>query len=109
MDKETTFPESTITRLFSMVSFSDTKTRISQETLALATEYLRIFTREAIWRADQELHNEIEKEKKLADQGADFQDINDSTDQHKKRKHNNNNALDVEHLETIAGTLVLDF
>lgn len=45
---------STIARLFKEVSFQDEKTRIATKTLELSAEYIRLFTREAILRSNEE-------------------------------------------------------
>lgn len=47
-------PVSTIARLFREVAFQDDKTRISTKTLQLSAEYIRLFTREAILRSNEE-------------------------------------------------------
>jgi hypothetical protein len=49
----TTYPTNLIGRVL-QESFENPNTRMSPNALAVITEYLRIYTREAIWRASQE-------------------------------------------------------
>jgi hypothetical protein len=52
-EQSTTFPTKLIGRIL-QENFTSPNTRISADALAVTTEYLRIYTREAIWRAIQE-------------------------------------------------------
>lgn len=78
----------------SATSFKHTDTKISSAALKASIEYLRVFTREAIWRSEEnrrqteeELHDAVDTESGLG----------------------NSKVLSVKHLETIAPNLVLDF
>src|SRR5271169_5369829 len=56
-DEEDSAPTSYPTKLIGRIlqeAFESQNTRISADALAVVTEYLRIYTREAIWRASQE-------------------------------------------------------
>jgi hypothetical protein len=77
-----TFPTKLIGRVL-QETFESKSTRISPDALAVITEYLRIYTREAIWRASQE------KTKAGTVAGTGY--------------------LEVEDLEKITGPLTLDF
>lgn len=81
----TTYPTKLIGRIF-QDTFESKSTRVSADALAVVTEYLRIYTREAIWRASQE------KAKNNTVAGA----LGAGT-------------LEVEDLERITGHLTLDF
>lgn len=95
-EEETKIPITTLSRLFQTAVFEHDDTRITQQTLELSSEYLKMFIREAILRA-----NEVRETPKDAigeDNGAaalQNQLISD--------------VLDTQHLEEIAGLLVLDF
>ena len=83
--RPTTYPTKLIGRIL-QETFESQNIRISADALAVVTEYLRIYTREAIWRASQE-----------------------------KSKNNTvagtlgTGMLEVEDLERITGPLTLDF
>ena len=81
----TTYPTKLIGRIL-QESFQTKTTRINADALAVITEYLRIYTREAIWRAAQE--------KKKSDTVAETL---------------GSGLLEVEDLEKITGPLTLDF
>jgi len=81
----TTYPPKLINRIM-QESFENTNTRINSDALAVVAEYLRLYTREAIWRASQE--------KKRTDTVAGTLA---------------SGVLEVEDLEKIAGPLSLDF
>ena len=81
----TTYPTKLIGRVL-QESFQNANTRISPDALAVVTEYLRIYTREAIWRTSQE------KTKVATVVGAV-----------------GNGRLEVEDLEKITCPLTLDF
>ncbi|KAA8898437.1 hypothetical protein TRICI_006566 [Trichomonascus ciferrii] len=49
-----TFSEDAVHKIFNDASFTRKDTRISGDALKCCAEYLRVFTREAIWRSDQE-------------------------------------------------------
>ena len=83
--QSTTFPTKLIARVL-QETFTSPNTRISPDALAVTTEYLRIYTREAIWRAIQE--------KTKNDTVAGSLDTG---------------LLEVEDLERITGPLTLDF
>jgi len=81
----TTYPTKLIGRVL-QETFESPTTRISPDALALVTEYLRVYTREAIWRASQE------KQKRETVAGSLATGL-----------------LEVDDLERITGPLTLDF
>jgi CENP-S associating Centromere protein X len=81
----TTFPSKLIGRVLHE-QFTSPITRISPDALALVAEYLRIYTREAIWRASQ---GRRKTDTVAGALGA--------------------GVLEVDDLERIAGPLTLDF
>ncbi|KAK9369243.1 centromere protein X [Lipomyces kononenkoae] len=92
-----TFNSKTVARLFAE-HFERPDTRISATAVETAAEYLRIFTREAIWRTDKAL-------KDAASTAAESGDGNRTTNISNARSR----MMGVEDLGRIAGTLVLDF
>lgn len=82
----TTYPTKLIGRVL-QEAFQSPSTRISPDALAVVTEYLRIYTREAIWRASQEKTKTGTLAGTVAGSGL----------------------LEVEDLEKITGPLTLDF
>lgn len=89
-----TFSQETVHRIFNNSSFKKDDTRISNDALKCTTEYLRIFTREAIWRSDQARQN--------ARQGTDnLKEIKTSTP--------TSNVLEESDLNEIKANLKLDF
>ncbi|KAK9478933.1 CENP-S associating centromere protein X-domain-containing protein [Lipomyces japonicus] len=74
------FNPKTVARLFAE-NFERPETRISAAAINASAEYLRIFTREAIWRTANEI---------------------DASGQKKR-------TMEASDLEKVAGTLVLDF
>ena len=82
----TTYPTKLIGRVLHE-AFQTPSTRISPDALAVVTEYLRIYTREAIWRASQEKTKAGALAGTVAGSGL----------------------LEVEDLEKITGPLTLDF
>jgi hypothetical protein len=84
-EQSTTFPTKLIGRIL-QETFTSPNTRISADALAVTTEYLRIYTREAIWRAIQE---KTKNETVAGSLGTGL--------------------LEVEDLERITGPLTLDF
>jgi hypothetical protein len=81
----TSYPPKLIGRIL-QETFHNPNTRISSDALIVITEYLRIYTREAIWRAAQE--------KKKTETVAGTLGTG---------------LLEVEDLEKITGPLTLDF
>ncbi|EMR11060.1 hypothetical protein PNEG_00657 [Pneumocystis murina B123] len=84
MDAKKTYPPQTIAKIFSL-AFTDPTTKISASALTLCSEYIRIFCKEAIWRAAA------------------------SKREHENKDENTQISLGVEDLERIAGQLTLDF
>lgn len=93
-EEETKIPITTLSRLFQTAVFEHDDTRITQQTLELSSEYLKMFIREAILRA-----NEVRENPK------------DATEENGAALQNQliSDVLDTQHLEEIAGLLVLDF
>lgn len=92
--QEPTFIPQTVLRVMSTASFNHPDTKISSTALKASIEYLRVFTREAIWRSEEnrrqtEYDEEGEESENNAPSGT--------------------KVLNVKHLETIAPNLVLDF
>jgi hypothetical protein len=81
----TRYPTKLIGRIL-QETFQNSKTRISRDALAVATEYLWLYAREAIWRAAQEKA----KNEKLTGNFV-------------------TGVLEVDDLEKITGALTLDF
>ncbi|KTW31776.1 uncharacterized protein T551_01037 [Pneumocystis jirovecii RU7] len=79
-----TYPPQTIAKIFSL-AFADPATKISSSALTLCSEYIRIFCKEAIWRAAT------------------------SKREYENKDENEQISLGVEDLERIAGQLTLDF
>lgn len=80
---ESTFIPQTVVRIMSTASFNNPDTKISGTALKASIEYLRVFTREAIWRSE---------ENRRAIEGEDT-----------------SGDLTVANLEAVAANLVLDF
>ena len=80
-----TFPTKLIGRIL-QETFQSQNTRISADALAVVAEYLRIYTREAIWRA---AHEKDRANTVAGSIGAKY--------------------LEVEDLEKVVGLLTLDF
>ena len=81
----TTYPTKLINRIM-QESFENTNSRINSDALAVVAEYLRLYTREAIWRASQEKKRNDTVAGALA-----------------------SGVLEVEDLEKITSPLTLDF
>lgn len=81
----TTYPAKLINRIM-QETFQNPNTRVNGDALAVVAEYLRLYTREAIWRASQEKNRNDTVAGTLA-----------------------NGVLEVEDLEKIVGPLTLDF
>ncbi|ODV82748.1 hypothetical protein CANARDRAFT_204564 [[Candida] arabinofermentans NRRL YB-2248] len=96
----------TIARLFKTVSFSSPDTKITTKTLQLVTEYIRLFTSEAILRANEQRIQESRKESNRYNitGGAVDEDGNNQETTEKE-----DGVLDTKDLEIIAGLLTLDF
>ncbi|ODV63670.1 CENP-X/MHF2 family protein ASCRUDRAFT_73480 [Ascoidea rubescens DSM 1968] len=97
LEGQSLIPIQTIARLFQTLVFNkDDHVKISKATLLIAAEYLRLFTTEAVHRANQNRLNDIELSKRNNSL------LDDSSN------HLDNNVLDVKDLEAIAGLLILD-
>lgn len=79
MSDKSTFNTDTVKNTFTAGAFLNDDTRISQDALKSSTEYLRVFTREAIYRAQE------------------------------KQNQSQSSQLEERHLQDIAGVLLLDF
>ncbi|KAK9326266.1 CENP-S associating centromere protein X-domain-containing protein [Lipomyces orientalis] len=90
------FNSKTLARLFAE-HFERPDTRISASAVEASAEYLRIFTREAIWRTDKAL-----KDAAAAGERVDGKQTRRITPSRAR-------MMEAEDLERIAGTLVLDF
>ncbi|KAK9315080.1 centromere protein X [Lipomyces starkeyi] len=91
-----TFNSKTVARLFAE-HFDRPDTRVSASAVETSAEYLRIFTREAIWRTDKALKDTI-----TAAESGDGKQM-------AKISGARARMMGAEDLERIAGTLVLDF
>ncbi|VUG18726.1 DEBR0S4_00848g1_1 [Brettanomyces bruxellensis] len=97
--KEDRIEPATIGRLFQAVAFPDPdNTRITKKTLDMVSEYIELFTEEAITRANQ---CRIEQEQQVA--------RNYEVEAGEEKKVQDGGVIDSRHLEAIAGLLVLDF
>ncbi|QPG75704.1 hypothetical protein FOA43_003063 [Brettanomyces nanus] len=103
MSEEIKIDPTTIARLFHTVSFSDSENiRITKKTLALVSEYAKLFTDEAIVRSNE---YRLEERRRLANSyQTDTNEISTTNE-----AAPTGGALDAKHLEAIAGLLVLDF
>lgn len=122
----------TISRLFHGVAFKNEETRISENTLQMSAQYIRLFINEAIMRSNevriaegQEINQvdgidnvenarNIEREdpeEELPDMTLNEDDIpsNPNTQFGNEDTHLDNNTLDARHLSKTAGVLLLDF
>lgn len=93
--QETKIPLDTIARIFETAVFEHTDTRITEQALELSSEYLKMFVREAILRANEDRENPKDVQLKNSDGLVQNQLISD--------------VLDTQHLENISGLLLLDF
>ncbi|KAK9330621.1 centromere protein X [Lipomyces starkeyi] len=91
-----TFNSKTVARLFAE-HFDRPDTRVSASAVETSAEYLRIFTREAIWRTDKALKDTITAAE--SGEGKQMAKISGARAR----------MMGGEDLERIAGTLVLDF
>lgn len=89
-NEETTFVPQTILRLLS-TQFQQDDTRISSQALEATIEYIRIFTKEAIWRSE-EFRRQAEADLPAEDEQTSTEDI-----------------LLVGHLKSISKNLCMDF
>ncbi|CDR38719.1 CYFA0S02e04918g1_1 [Cyberlindnera fabianii] len=87
--EEPSIPKTTLSRLLQTIIFENEDTRITEQTLDLSAEYLRTFIREAVLRANEARESGVQATTSDGEPAAD--------------------VLDVQHLEEIAGMLVLDF
>ncbi|CCH44204.1 hypothetical protein BN7_3763 [Wickerhamomyces ciferrii] len=94
-EEETKIPITTLSRLFQTAVFEHEDSKITQQTLELSSEYLKMFIREAILRANDVRENPKDAINKGDSDALQNQLIGD--------------VLDAQHLEEIAGLLVLDF
>lgn len=75
-------PPSTIARVFSEVSFSKDNTRITSSAVGLSAEYIRLFVREAVLRANaQRLAEGVPTEIDGIDNVAPYGEILDALDE----------------------------
>ncbi|ESX02858.1 hypothetical protein KL918_002367 [Ogataea parapolymorpha] len=89
----------TIARLFHTVAFDDKSIKISHKTLLLVSEYIKLFTSEAIVRSNVERLEEGKRDKER---------YRVDVDEHLDEKQQDA-VLDTRHLEAVAGLLTLDF
>lgn len=105
-EQDITFSSVALARLFHTIAFEKEDTRITQKSLQLTTEYLKMFTREAILRA-----NEVRL--KEAGTRAIELDVQLALDNNQEAEGSNEelvqDVLDARHLRDIAGLLILDF
>lgn len=118
-------PPATVARVFKDVSFQRDTTRVSASTVALSAEYLRLFVREAILRANaQRLEDQPTKidgidnvaAANAVDDGDD--QFHETQDEYEERglgvptqvpPEDTNEVLDSRHLAAVSGLLVMDF
>ncbi|KAK9456194.1 CENP-S associating centromere protein X-domain-containing protein [Dipodascopsis uninucleata] len=94
-----TFSIKTLARLMAEY-FEYPDTRISATAIDASTEYLRIFTREAVWRTEKTL-KETEKQNNNIKSESGIPSSSSSSTRAR--------TMEARDLEKIAGTLVLDF
>ncbi|OBA19639.1 hypothetical protein METBIDRAFT_46243 [Metschnikowia bicuspidata var. bicuspidata NRRL YB-4993] len=116
----------TIARVFSEVSFSNASTRITSSAVALSAEYIRLFVREAILRANAQRLEEaaptevdgIDNVTAAAAPPADYGDGSDASDDEGVAlpvptqlppATDSSDTLTTRHLAAVSGLLVVDF
>lgn len=90
-----TYVPQSIVRIMTTASFEHPDTKISSTALKASIEYLRVFTREAIWRSEENRRTEEE--------------LDDLDETSTGNTDSATKVLNVKHLEKIAPNLVLDF
>jgi hypothetical protein len=94
--EDTRIPLNTLARIFEVAVFEHDDTRITEQALELSSEYLRMFVREALLRANEDRENP-----------KDGDNLKNGTNIVQNQLIGD--VLDTQHLENIAGLLVLDF
>lgn len=120
-------PPEVIARIFHDVAFKNSETRITASTVALSTEYMNLFVREAITRANEVRLREVpptaidgidnvepntEELLQNVDQFSDVTLEEEEADSQRREEQistSSTSSLDTRHLSAIAGVLVLDF
>lgn len=120
-------PPELVARIFHDVAFQKPNTRITASTVGLSTEYMRLFIREAIVRANEvRLQEEpptevdgidnVALEKELLQNYDQFGDTSleeeedvEVPEPEEVPPTSTNGVLDTRHLSAVAGVLVLDF
>lgn len=120
-------PPELVARVFHDVAFQKPETRITASTVALSTEYTRLFISEAVERANDvrakevpptaiDGINNVEAENEQPLQGYDqFGDTSMEEDEPEIQEEDKlppasgTTTLDTRHLSAVAGVLVLDF
>lgn len=136
MDTTCHIPAATIARVFQEVSFKDPQTLVSAPAIVLSSEYIRLFVREAVLRANEQRVAELEtapkvedeemipaekthnnEEKENIDRGIDDDEQGDEEDFSNRELGVSiqlelppvNDALETRHLAEISGLLLMDF
>lgn len=119
----------TVARVFHETAFKNPNTRITDTAIALSTEYLRLFINEAVLRANEERANEapvteIDGIDNIVPVGPEdpeneldqFEDASDNELETRglaiatqASMPSSADILDVRHLSSVAGLLVMDF
>ncbi|ODV98519.1 hypothetical protein PACTADRAFT_31908 [Pachysolen tannophilus NRRL Y-2460] len=135
-EQEPQFSTTALARIFHTVAFENGDTRITNRTLELSAEYLRMFTREAILRANEvriqesiknnnkfkvELANNVTNKKEKRPTAADHEDdmnqhsVDEDDDDDDTDRNGGSgqeligDVLDTRHLQDVSGLLLLDF
>lgn len=119
-------PPELVARVFHDVAFQKPDTRITASTVALSTEYMRLFIKEAIVRAnDVRLEEEpltaidgidnvvqatqpLQNVDQFGDASVEEEDV-ELPEQEEQPPTSSASTLDTRHLKAVAGVLVLDF
>lgn len=99
--QESTYIPQTVVRIMSTASFEHADTKISSTALKASIEYIRVFTREAIWRSEE--NRRITEA--LENQEEQLTAVNTNINANSSATL----VLNVKHLEAIAPNLLLDF
>ncbi|KAF5209451.1 putative NADH-ubiquinone oxidoreductase subunit [Clavispora lusitaniae] len=112
-------PPETVARVFQEVAFKRSGTRMSAKSLALSTEYIRLFVEEAILRSNAQ---RLAEDSPTVIDGIDnIQEENEANESFEEENERGSgvstqiptdlasDTLDTRQLASVAGLLVLDF
>lgn len=130
-------PGSTIARVFKEMAFKKETTEITEPTVILCGEYVRLFIQEAILRSneqrlaelDEQMSQDVQKQESLREQNIDEETISEANDDFGDGEEDEEDmesrglgvctqievdlppldALETRHLTAISGLLLMDF